>query len=79
MKKIDDPGVMARFLVGLGYSREKVADALTRTFPNENVDNLIADAARKAAECDLEIDQQLAEEARRALAAEHDLNRSNDG
>lgn len=77
MTNIDDPQVVARFLVGVGYTREQITEALLRRFPNANADELIDEAARKAEESNQEIDQQLAEEARRAIAAEHDLNRSN--
>lgn len=69
----------ARFLIALGYKTDRVATHLRTTFPtmtSADLESVIAEAVAQYAESQRQLDAAIRTDDQRAVAAEHDLNRS---
>lgn len=75
---MDNIGQASRMLVSLGYDDADVRSALGQQFPGENVEVAIAEAHRQKAGLEADVAAAISAGDQAAIAAEHDLGRSND-
>lgn len=68
---------LARSLVSVGYAEAEVRKTLVARFPDDDVDQLIADARKWEAGIEVDLAEAQARDERAARDAEHDLSKSN--